>query len=452
MCEGKLCLGFSSLLFILIAINFFQWGPLVEVDFDEILRKTENIFTNVQYDDLPAYSELIENRIAVTKLANLLSSNIVLDNYKKNIYDDLTRFDSYLNLLSKDLESIYEKGNEFFLTFVESVSEWEKVSKMDKYSPVLFNVMRNVSRDLSMIIYRAKFTVANSKLYIPSNKSDSVNYDEKKKILPSQWLSYLEIGLWCDISIIKECKYELSRVKNIVTYINKINLENIPYQIWQYSNYLDFIMKDLEKDNIMIKSSFRISNKLGSLINKIKSNYNIFLKSQDVFSKFNDNSSDTAKNVDPKIFKSEFIGENGCRAEFMTYFGSPPAIQGARKTKSSLSLRSIIIGADMFVDSLTFEWSDNISIKYGGNGGQLSRLKLEEGEVVMWANIYKYKWGKICGLEFRTNKWKTTGILGWSNNLPTALEAPRGYEIVGFYGSFDKHICGIGILYSKIEI
>lgn len=382
-----------------------------------------------------------------------MSSNSALDTYKKNIYDDLTRFDSYLNLLSKDLELIYEKGNEFFLTFVKSVSEWEKVSKMDKYSPVLFNVMRNVSLDLSMTIYKAVFTVTSSKLFLPSNKSDSVYYDEKKEIFPSQWLNYLEIDLWCDISIIKECKYELSRVKNIVTYINEINLDDIPYQIWQYSNYLNLIMRDLEKDNIIIKSSVRINNKLRSLINKIKYNYNIFLKSQDVFSKFNDKSSDTAENVETKIFKSEFIGENGCRAEFMTYFGSSPVIQeGARKTKSSPSLRSIIIGADMYVDSLTFEWTDNISIKYGGNSGRLRGFKWEEGEVVVWVNIYKYIGGKICGLEFRTNKWKSTGILGTSTNLHTALEAPRGYEIVGLYGSFDEHICGIGILYSKIEI
>ncbi|RGB30155.1 hypothetical protein C1646_711885 [Rhizophagus diaphanus] len=71
-------------------------------------------------------------------------------------------------------------------------------------------------------------------------------------------------------------------------------------------------MKDLEKDNIVIKSSIRISNKLGSLINKIKSNYNIFLKNQDVFSKFNDNSSDTAKNVDSRVnlLEKMDVGQN----------------------------------------------------------------------------------------------------------------------------------------------
>ena len=66
--------------------------------------------------------------------------------------------------------------------------------------------------------------------------------------------------------------------------------------------------------------------------------------------------------------------------------------------------------------------------------------------------IYQYIGGKICGLEFRTNKLSSTGIIGESNLFPTILEAPRGYEIVGLYGGFDKYICGIGILYSKIEI
>jgi hypothetical protein len=404
------------------------------------------------------YSEFIENRTAVAKLANLLNSNSALVTYKKNIYNDLTNFDSfYLNMLSEDLEPIYEKGKKFFLRFEESVSEWEKFSKKNQYSLVVFEVMRNASYDLYTALFKAEVALMVVKQFvpsIPSDKSDSTSYNENKEIDLFQWINYLEINL-CDISImIKECKYELTRVKNILTYISEINLHDSSFRIHQYQHYLDTIMKELKKDNMVIKSSVRFSNKLKSLISIIKFNYEIFLRSQDIFSKFSDNSLNAAKNVEIKFFKSEFIGENGCRAEFMTYFTSPPATQGSRKTKSSPSLKYITVGANMYVDSITFEWSDNTSIKYGGNGGHLMSFELKEGEVVTWASIYKYTGGKISGLEFRTNKWRSTGILGngKSTYVPTVLEAPRGYEMIGLYGSLDKQICGIGILYSKIEI
>ena len=160
---------------------------------------------------------------------------------------------------------------------------------------------------------------------------------------------------------------------------------------------------------------------------------------------------DITENVGSKVYKSDLVGE-AARQEFVTYFSNPPVFQVARaiKSKSSPFIRSIKVSAGAYIDSLTFEWSDNMSFKFGGNGGDLINMDLEKGEDVLWIKIYKYGEGnsKICGLEFRTNKWQTTGVLGKFIN-PTSLEAPRGYEIVGLYGGFDKLICGIGILYSK---
>ncbi|GBB85698.1 hypothetical protein RclHR1_12190002 [Rhizophagus clarus] len=422
-------LGGFVVLLMAIQMAFNQWGPRTEVDLDQILSKTQNLFTNLPYDDFPIYQELIRNRIAVAKLASLLSSNNALDTYKKNIYDDLIRFDYFLNFLSRDLELAYEKENAFFMTFEKSVSEWEKLSKVNEYSSELFEVMRNMTNDLSSILFKIKWTVESIQQFVPSNKSDSVNYNERKELGPSQWINYLEIDLWCDISIIKECKYELFRVKNIVKYINEINLDGILFRVWYYSEDLDNIIKDLKKDNVIIKQNAIISSKLKSLVNKIKFSYNLFLKGQDVFSKFNDYSLDITEDIKTKILKSELIGQNGCRAEFMTYFTIPPVFQGARKTKQSPSLKQITISANIYIDSLTFKWSDNISTKYGGNGGYSNDLKLEEGEA-----------------------WKSTNVLGRSSSFDLVLEAPRGYEMVGFYGSYDEHLCGIGILYSKIVI
>ena len=134
-------------------------------------------------------------------------------------------------------------------------------------------------------------------------------------------------------------------------------------------------------------------------------------------------------------------------------FYQSSSLSRRKHDKTFTFLRSIKTSADAYIDSLTFEWSDNISFKYGGNGGHLSNLNLDEGEVVLWAKIYTYEEGKICSLEFRTNKWQTTGILGKCRSIKyTILEAPRGYEVIGLYGGFDKYICGIGILYSKIEL
>ncbi|CAG8595083.1 14604_t:CDS:2, partial [Acaulospora morrowiae] len=412
--------------------TYYPWTTRIEVDFDQIVGKTEDIFTKLCDVDLPAYSELIENRIAVAKLANLVSSNNALENINK----DLLQLTDHLSQFSKDLELIYEEGNVFFMIFEKSVSEWEKLEIMNKYSPGLFELMKNYSHNYFMTLSKTEVTMEG--ILLSKKKSNN------KEVVLSEWINYLDISLWCDTSTIKKCKYELSRVKKVMEFIgnSKSSLVEVRYHIFQYSNYMDTIIKRLSKENVVIKSGQATKN-LKSVINKIKSSYMKFLANQDVIPRANENSSDL------DIYKSELVGKVGCR-EFMTHFASPPVFQGVRTTKHSPFLQNIKIGAGTYIDSLTFEWSDNISFKYGGNGGNISDFNLDEGESVLWAKIYQYEGGMICGLEFRTNKWKTTGILGKPIN-PTILEAPIGYEVVGLYGGFDKHICGIGILYSKIK-
>jgi hypothetical protein len=394
-----------------------------------------------------AYSELNENRIAVAKLANLVSSN------NSHIYFDLVQLGFYLNIFSKELELIYEEGNIFFMTFEESVSKWEKLETMNQYSPGLFELMRNKSDNFSTILFKAESSINAINKFAPSVKSDLAKHNEGKEIILFQWIDYLNIGLWCDTSIIKKCEYELSRIRKIVEFLKNVSFNQIGSSLYVYSDYMSNIIENLSRKNVKVTVKAPITNNLRSLINRIKSSHMKFLMKQDValkLSSSNDNISNITENV-RSVYKSKLIGEVGCQ-EFETYFASPPIFQGSRMTDPSSFLRSIKIDVGaLLIGSLTFEWSNNISIKYGGNGYLLRSLNLEKGEIVSWVNIYKCERGNICGLEFRTNKWQTTGVLGNSIN-PTILEAPRGYEIVGLYGGYDKFICGIGILYSKIEI
>ncbi|RIB12168.1 hypothetical protein C2G38_2042049 [Gigaspora rosea] len=192
-----------------------------------------------------------------------------------------------------------------------------------------------------------------------------------------------------------------------------------------------------------------------------------FLNNQDITQRlYKPNNNDVANNssvdnqtivndIVPKIYKSNLVGKSGCQ-EFETCFSTLPIINGIYNLRHPQFLRNIRINIGNYIESFTFEWSDNVSFKYGGNDGVLNDFHLVEGEIITWANVYicyDLFYEKVpCGLEFCTNKWKTSGRLGNVKGPHTisVLDAPNGYMITGFYGGFDKYICGIGIMYSKI--
>ncbi|RIA79167.1 hypothetical protein C1645_841372 [Glomus cerebriforme] len=416
---------------------------VVEVNLDDALIKTENIFNKLYNLDLPAYSKFSENRVAVANLANLVNSNDAFDMSKKNIYNDLLQLDDHLNQLSMWLVFIYEVGKIFFLTFEKGFYEWERTNKHD---PKLFELIKNKTDDLYFCVSETASKIVTIKKFVPSTKSDLKIYNGSKEMTFSQWINYLDISLWCNTLTIKKCKHELSRVKKIVAFLEygDFNLTMFTIYFSTYIDELNVIINHLSREKVKVNKATK---DLKPLIKIIKSAYMNFLTNQDVIQKGVD------LNVGLDVHKSKLIGEVGCR-EFVAHFTNAPVFQGVSMAKHLPFLRNIKISAGLHIVSLTFEWSDNISFKYGGNGGELSDFNLDKDEVLTWVKIYTDDRGKVSGLEFCTNKWQTTSRLGKSSLAlnSTILKAPSGYEIVGLHGGFDRYICGIGILYSKIEM
>ncbi|CAG8456014.1 1948_t:CDS:2 [Cetraspora pellucida] len=410
-----------------------------EINLDNTSSKTVEVFTRLYNLDLPAHSELIEDRIAVLKLLNFVRSDDPLDIKKKGIRNNLLQLNDHLNILSKSLESIYVNGQLFFFIHEIYISEWEKLSRNNEYFPALFQKMHNQSTEFFNTINLTRYQVNLINTFILS-----INYEE--------------VMSKCDPLFIEQCKYEFSRIEKISAFLKRSepNLFESCQSVQNFINHLDHIITVINKNNSRITSSGQTVKNLKTAVNKIRAVHMKFLNSQDTTHQklyiLNDNF-ENVNGVDNKtIFKSKLVGKSGCQG-FETRFSTLPIINGGvYNPRHPQFLRNIRINIGRFIDSFTFEWSDNVSFKYGGNSGILNDLNLDEGELITWAKIYLCYENVPCGLEFRTNKWKTSGILGnkESSYYQSVLEAPNGYVITGLYGGFEKHICGIGIIYSKI--
>ncbi|CAG8439594.1 1878_t:CDS:2 [Dentiscutata heterogama] len=390
-------------------------------------------------NDLGAHSELIENRVAVAKLFNFVRSNETFDFNKDDIRHSLFGLNFYLISLSKQLESIYDNGNMFFLNHEIYISEWEKLARNNQYNSNLFQHLNNQSNVFLDTIIQTLSLVNFTVNYLPSiNNEDVIS--------------------WCDPLFIVQCNYEFSRIEKISVFLknSQLNLLGSFLNIQNYITYLDQITTAINKNKPRVTTSGQTVKNLNYAVNKIKAVHMKFLNNQDVTQRlYKSNDNDVANNsnaadnqtivndIMSKIYKSNLIGKSECQ-EFETRFSTLPVINGVYNIRHPQFLRNIRINVGNYIESLTFEWSDNVSFKYGGNDGDLKDFHLVEGEIITWVNIYVchnlFYDNVPCGLEIRTNKWKTSGRLGNVKGpyRTSVLEAPNGYVITGLYGSFDK--------------
>jgi hypothetical protein len=190
--------------------------------------------------------------VAAAKLINMVGSNN--PGVTMNIvYLNLELMNYVLDIISKDLELIYEKGNRFFISFENSITEWGNLPR-NMYSPTLIGLMKNISAEFSSTLREANSTIFWT--------------------VPLLKLYFDPINLWCNTSIIyAECKYELSRVKSVITYLSEFNLLNISYSIMNYSDDLDKIIKDVSDKSGYVISNAQTSSRLKSLIKMSSQNF-----------------------------------------------------------------------------------------------------------------------------------------------------------------------------------
>jgi len=128
-----------------------------------------------------------------------------------------------------------------------------------------------------------------------------------------------------------------------------------------------------------------------------------------------------------------------------TYFNDISKINtGVKPTKLSFKGHSRL-------DSVGLTLNDGNEFFHGGNGGQLSELKLNDDEY--WTKSYLCT-GKKNGhtRNFYINATTSAGNTleaGKSTNNCELFEAPEGYQIAGFYGNNGDEVDLLGFIYIK---
>ncbi|CAG8517780.1 9671_t:CDS:2 [Diversispora eburnea] len=140
-----------------------------------------------------------------------------------------------------------------------------------------------------------------------------------------------------------------------------------------------------------------------------------------------------------KALKSSMLG-NGQGQKFQVIFKKS-------SEKSSSYLKKVTIKYGSFIDSINFFWSDESVSSIGGKGGHNKySFTLDKEEKILGIKVRSGWW--IDGLMFKTNKKNTEWIGGNGGSLHN-LFLPKNYEMIGIFGTKDKLIDGLGIIYQK---
>ncbi|KAI7907358.1 putative peptidase family-domain-containing protein [Cokeromyces recurvatus] len=138
---------------------------------------------------------------------------------------------------------------------------------------------------------------------------------------------------------------------------------------------------------------------------------------------------------DTNILKSDVygLGEGG-DASNVIFINKPP-------------LRKIIVHHGSFFDGFKLIWQDGSQSVIGKSGGGNSEFEVFPGERIQGLVVRSGAW--IDGLQFKMSSGRLSPWFGGQGGDIHIVEAPSGYELVGFFGTAKSWMEQIGIYYRR---
>jgi hypothetical protein len=98
-----------------------------------------------------------------------------------------------------------------------------------------------------------------------------------------------------------------------------------------------------------------------------------------------------------------------------------------------------------FLDGFIIHWNDGSKDTVGKTGGGRSDFDVIPGEKIQGIVLRCGAW--IDGLQFKFSSGRLSPWYGGQGGSPVLVEAPQGYEMVGFYSTANSWMDQIGIYY-----
>lgn len=108
---------------------------------------------------------------------------------------------------------------------------------------------------------------------------------------------------------------------------------------------------------------------------------------------------------------------------------------------------SITIHHGSFLDGFIIHWNDGSQDVVGKTGGGKSKFSVLPGEHIQGIVLRCGAW--IDGLQFKLSSGRVSPWFGGMGGSPTLVEAPEGYEMVGFFSTANDWTEQIGIFYRR---
>lgn len=100
-----------------------------------------------------------------------------------------------------------------------------------------------------------------------------------------------------------------------------------------------------------------------------------------------------------------------------------------------------------FLDGFIIHWNDGSKDVVGKTGGGKSHFDILSGEHIQGIVLRCGAW--IDGLQFKLSSGRLSPWFGGMGGSPTLVEAPQGYEMVGFFSTANDWTEQIGIFYRR---
>ncbi|KAI7892518.1 Jacalin-like lectin domain-containing protein [Mucor mucedo] len=108
---------------------------------------------------------------------------------------------------------------------------------------------------------------------------------------------------------------------------------------------------------------------------------------------------------------------------------------------------SITVHHGSFLDGFVIHWNDGTQDVVGKTGGGKSRFIVMPGEQIQGIILRCGAW--IDGLQFKLSSGRLSPWYGGMGGSPTVVEAPEGYDTVGFFSTANDWTEQIGIFYRR---
>ncbi|CAG8639513.1 4875_t:CDS:2, partial [Ambispora leptoticha] len=429
--------------------------------YESIANTANNFSEKITKLNIPENSIMDRYRIVFSDLATILKKSNVISANGRPISDRLSGLADEIRDAGDELGDFrHHASNFFYALHTEMTAIHEKLEEMERAENTLFSSIeikfrltenfgmfggqfRSNADDEGFIQDRLKTLedmipefqaqlkkVMDSLDKIQQSASNTHEYLIDGEREAEQALKRVWFGAITDYDDRVRAENELGQVRLSIEMLRamKSNLVKFETFLKQYRRQVQDVKTQIHVNRANLKPTKQDIKYLKNSVKKLEEHHQQFDRAQ---SRLDEKDSGGERYL---LYADDYSSRNRDCAEFQIFFEKPQAY-----------LRSIRIWSSHAINALGFIYSDDTTEIFGVPGDATPHdFMWQEGERIK--ELRRSIGSIIYGIEFVTNKGRTSGWHGSLDRGNKYVIRGEGQEWNGIHGSFSKYICSIGVM------